>query len=465
MDRMKRYQITTLGCKVNQCESAAIAASLAGCGLAEGSGGDAVDLIVVNTCAVTARAAMQSRQTIRQAVRHHPEALVVATGCYAQIDPETLRAIAGVGLVVGHDFKLDVGAWLAVSARDRSTAPGLLWRANRGQRGFDPLSSAAGEHRTRAFLKIQDGCNTRCSYCVVPLARGPSRSMPVQDVIGHLNQLGRQGFQEVVLTGIHLGAYGADLSPQVHLYALIAKLTALAPVARLRLSSIEPTEIDPRLIDLMAYAASGRMAYAASGRMACAAGGRMADPTGGLCHHLHIPLQSGDDTILKRMGRPYTRAHFAQTVQDIHRALPRAAIGVDVLVGFPGEDENAFNNTFHLIDALPIAYLHVFPYSARPGTVAAGFPDKVPSPVIKARCQRLRRLGEQKRARFYEAQIGTRTVVLIETAHDPASGLALGTSDNYIPVALEGADLKENTLATVELLRASPAGPVFARIV
>ena len=434
MDNLKHYQIYTLGCKVNQCESAAIAASLADRGYTEGTDDAGPDLIVINTCAVTARAAMQSRQTIRQAVRRHPEAFIVATGCYAQIDPDALQAVTGVGLVAGHGYKLAVENWLTCCRAQGATTPALLWETDNGSRRFAPLASAAGEHRTRAFLKIQDGCDTRCSYCIVPLARGRSRSMPLRDVIAHMQRLGRQGFQEVVLTGIHLGAYGADFSPPLQLYDLVAQLAVLKPVTRMRLSSIEPTEIDPRLIRLIS------------------------DPTAGLCHHLHLPLQSGDDTILEQMGRPYTRASFAGAVHTIHQILPRAAIGIDVLVGFPGEDDRAFENTCSLIEELPITYLHVFPYSVRPGTVAAGLRGRVPAPLIKARCQQLRHLGEQKRRLFHESQIGTCTTVLVESVPEQADGPALGTSDNYIPVSMRRSDVQANTLITVELSHLSAGG-------
>lgn len=429
MDRMNRFHMTTLGCKVNQCESASISAALTEAGYQDGRG-QAADVVVINSCAVTARAAMQSRQAVRHAIRVYPEAAIVVTGCYAQIAPETLQAIDGVHVVVGHHFKLDVQQWLACARH----APATLWQKTGGRQVFDPLLSAASERRTRAFLKIQDGCNTHCAYCVVPLARGRSRSMPKNDVIDHLTRLGQQGIQEVVLTGIHIGAYGADFDPPVALADLLSDIEHAAPIARWRLSSIEPTEIDPRILS------------------------QMADPAGGLCPHAHIPLQSGDDTVLRRMGRPYSRAHFAGIVADIHRVMPQAAIGADVLVGFPGEDEAAFANTFSLIEELPLSYLHVFPYSVRPGTVAASFKNKVHSQTIKARCRLLRSLGEKKRTQFHQAQLGSVTKVLVETAHDRKTGLALGTSENYLTVAIAGQGIVENSLMPVRIERQGPQG-------
>ena len=292
------------------------------------------------------------------------------------------------------------------------------------------MCSAVDQHRTRAFLKIQDGCNTRCTYCIVPLARGASRSMPAGDVDGHMRLLADRGVREVVLTGIHLGAWGQDLNPAACLADLLKNLTDSSFVDRIRISSIEPMEINQSIIDLMAH------------------GDR------GICRHMHIPLQSGDDTILKHMGRGYNRKQFAQVAGDIHRNIPRAAIGIDVLVGFPGEDDKAFDNTHELIANLPATYLHVFPYSRRPGTPAADFKGQVPQHIIKQRCQALRRLGEEKRRQFYERQIGTRVKVLVETAKDKRTSLPRGTSDNYLPVTVlteVAGGLKTNNFVDVKI--------------
>jgi threonylcarbamoyladenosine tRNA methylthiotransferase MtaB len=338
---MKRYAITTLGCKVNQCESSALGSLLEASGYRPmESMGDTegnADLIVINTCTVTGKAAMQSRQAIRQAIRSHPKAKMVVTGCYAQTAPQEIEAIEGVEYVVGHADKLGI-ARLLEEAAPTSQGPVLLHRNIHQASCFDPMPSVAPASRTRAFLKIQDGCDAYCSYCIVPHARGRSRSMPVQEAMGHIDHLVKHHHKEIVLTGIHLGAYGKDLLPQTSLFEFIKLILQNKRANRIRLSSIEPTEVDANLIELMAA------------------------PQSPLCPHFHIPLQSGDDTILKRMGRPYSRRIFSQVIQRIRTRLPHAAIGADVLVGFPGEDDHAFKQTYDLIDSLDVTYLHVFPF-------------------------------------------------------------------------------------------------------
>jgi threonylcarbamoyladenosine tRNA methylthiotransferase MtaB len=418
---MKKFTIITLGCKVNQCESAALTGLLESAGCKTGRPGAKNDMVILNTCTVTGKAAMQSRQAIRQAVRNHPGAKIVVTGCYAQTAPHEIQQIDGVDFIVGHSDKLKIPE--LVSCNDTQCAtPALVHHDIMQARCFDPMPSVAPETRTRAFLKIQDGCNAFCTYCIVPHARGRSRSMPPKDVRMHLNRLAQNGFQEVVLTGIHLGAYGKDLEPKTSLNELLASIAENKCIARIRISSIEPTEVDADLINLMA------------------------SPKSLLCPHLHIPLQSGDNAILKRMARPYDSERFCQTIAAIHRNMPFAAIGVDILVGFPGEDEEAFNRTETLIEKLPVSYLHVFPFSPRKGTPAAGFKFKVQESVVKERCSRLRRLGEEKKARFYRANIGRVVNVLIESIQ---SGFARGLSENYLQVVIPGDQHAENSLVSV----------------
>lgn len=435
---MKRYTITTLGCKVNQCESAALGHLLEERGLIPADDTTQPDVVIINTCTVTGRAAMQSRQAVRQAARRNPGAAIVVTGCYAQTAPDEIAAIQDVDMIVGHEDKLAIGTIL-----DQLTlgAPKpVLCHGNISTcRQFAALPSVAAEGRTRAFLKIQDGCNTMCTYCIVPHARGRSRSMPARNVLKHLQRLGVDKFREVVLTGIHLGAYGTDLDPPTSLTHLLKEDLEQRWVNRIRLSSIEPTEIDQGLIDLVA------------------------DSRGGLCPHFHIPLQSGDDGILERMGRPYTRAQFGEIVYSIRKSLPRAAIGADVLVGFPGEDEAAFEQTLSLIKLLPITHLHVFPFSPRKGTPAARYKQKVPERVIKARCNKLRRLGEQKKGDFFRTQIGQPAMVLVETAAEAHTGLPKGLSDNYIPVVLTEGPVDTNVLTEVVIERVTEDLMVLGR--
>jgi threonylcarbamoyladenosine tRNA methylthiotransferase MtaB len=430
MDPMKRYTITTLGCKVNQCESSALGTQLEDSGFQTANSTGKTDLVVINTCTVTGKAAMQSRQAIRQAIRRHPDARIVVTGCYAQTAPDEIKAIDGVEQIVGHADKLDI-ARILETMPPPDKAPNIIRHGIQDTRRFDPMPSVVPETRTRAFLKIQDGCNALCTYCIVPHARGRSRSMPVADVMGHLDQLASADFKEVVLTGIHLGAYGKDLRPGSSLLDLLVLACRRHRTHRLRISSIEPTEIEPGIIQLM---------------------GRTDSP---LCPHFHIPLQSGDNGILRRMGRPYTREQFAATVQTVRERQHYAAIGVDVLVGFPGEDDTAFAQTLSLIETLDITYLHVFPFSPRNGTPAAKFKNPVPDRIVKKRCQRLRKLGQKKKAAFYLANLQRTVEVLIES-YDKEKRISRGMSENYLPMVLPDTRIEENTIVRARVQSIEP---------
>jgi threonylcarbamoyladenosine tRNA methylthiotransferase MtaB len=428
MDPMKRYAITTLGCKVNQCESSALGTLLEACGFQNAASTEETDLVVINTCTVTGKAAMQSRQAIRQAIRRHPDARIVVTGCYAQTAPDEIKAIEGVEYIVGHADKMGIARMLdtKLDAKLKKMAPPdskpqIIRQEIREVRCFDAMPSVAPESRTRAFLKIQDGCDAMCTYCIVPHARGRSRSMPVSDVMGHLNELTKADFKEVVLSGIHLGTYGKDLRPGSSLLDLLALASQCSRIRRLRISSIEPTEIEPGMIRLMG------------------------DTDHPLCPHFHIPLQSGDNGILRRMGRPYTREQFAAKVETIRQQLPQAAIGVDVLVGFPGEDDSAFSQTLSLIESLDITYLHVFPFSPREGTPAARFKNPVPDRVVKKRCRHLRDIGEKKKAAFFMANLGRPVEVLIESC-DEKNRVSKGRSENYLPIVLPDTRVEANTI-------------------
>jgi threonylcarbamoyladenosine tRNA methylthiotransferase MtaB len=280
--------------------------------------------------------------------------------------------------------------------------------------------------RSRPFLKIQDGCDAFCTYCIVPLARGPSRSLPVIDVLESLKALSAAGYQEVVLSGIHLGRYGCDLTPASSLGELLDHIERADLMQRVRLSSIEPLELTDALIQ------------------------RVAGSTR-FCRHFHIPLQSGDDRILQKMKRPYTVEKFRQRVIEIRNQIPDAAIGVDTLIGFPGETDEAFKNTYALIQELPVTYLHVFPFSARPGTPAARYPNRVAPNVIKARCEQMRYLGQTKRTEFFQNFIGKTLEILVESTRNAATGRLKGISSNYIPVLTDADEDQIHKLVTVQL--------------
>ena len=434
-NHLPRFTITTLGCKVNQYESDAIAQQLKDLGYVPAGSDDPADLCIINTCTVTQKASMQSRQAVRQFIRSNPRAQIVITGCYAQTEPEELKKIDGVHHIIGHGDKHNIPD-IILSPKKNFSSPSLIQRNILHERYFKQIPVTVFGNRTRPFLKIQDGCDTFCTYCIVPYARGRSRSMPFESVLKNIHCLKQAGFHEVVLTGVHLGAYGLDLSPQTSLSALIDHIRELNAMDRVRLSSIEPHELTKTIIELIAK-------------------------TEIFCDHFHIPLQSGDDGILERMHRPYTSSLFRDLIVKIKDQMPDAAIGVDILIGFPGETEKAFENTYSLIETLPVTYLHVFPYSSRPGTPASRYPQKVPQKTIKTRCEKMRRLGNEKKRIFYETFMGKTIEILIEGKRDNATGLLKGITSNYIPVHIAGKDDLFNTMVQVNIENIEKNNTVF----
>jgi threonylcarbamoyladenosine tRNA methylthiotransferase MtaB len=423
---MPKFRITTLGCKVNQAESEAVAQDLLSSNWMVNKDGEQADVCIINTCAVTQKASMQSRQAIRQAIRAHPNARILVTGCYAQTSPQEIGEINEVDDIVGRNDKLLIPRMLnsAGSRADGTDCRDGICTESR----FELMPVATSSQRTRPFLKIQDGCDAFCTYCIVPHARGRSRSLPAEYVLDGIKQLANAGYHEVVLTGVHLGVYGRDLLPATNLFQVMTRIAQLNPIERIRLSSVEPLELTEEVIHIVADSDI-------------------------YCRHFHIPLQSGDAGILKKMRRPYTPQFFHDLVIRIHQLMPDAAIGVDTLIGFPGESENAFKKTYQLIENLPVSYLHVFPFSVRPDTAAARLPNKVSPATIKDRCKRMRALGNEKRMKFYRRFVGRTLPFLIETKRDGASGLLRGISSNYLPVLTDGgADLK-NKLVKIAITK------------
>ena len=425
--RKPRYRITTLGCRVNQFESDSIGAELRARGWHPAEKGESADLCIINTCTVTAKAAMQSRQATRHAIREHPGATVVAAGCGVQAEPGTFSKIAGLHYVVGNPAKHRIPGIIAEpDGPRRMEQPQRICPSVMKMRRMPQTMLPAAGGRARPNLKIQDGCGDFCSYCIVPYTRGPSRSLPMRAAMEMIAGLAAQGAREVVLTGIHLGRYGKDLAPRTSLYALLGRIAAEAVVDRVRLSSVEPGELSAEII-------------------------RMAAKEGTICPHFHIPLQSGDPRILEKMKRPYGPGLFAELIRFIHETVPAAAIGVDVLVGFPGEDRQAFANTYELLAALPVAYLHVFPFSPRPQTPAGRLPDQVAPGVIKERCRALRRLSREKSRAFYQGQIGREVTLICENRRDPASGRLKGVSENYLTLLVDAPAAYANRLVRCRL--------------
>lgn len=407
-----RVAVVTLGCKVNQCDTAAIGDLLADRGFVVVPFGSPADCYIVNTCTVTGRADYQSRQLIRRARRADPHAVCVVTGCYAHRHPEMVARIPGVAAVVTNDAKADLPAVVErLLAGEGAPAAEIVARRDSGPGPIFAPEVRNFSGRTRAFLKIQDGCDAFCSYCAVPYARGGSRSLPPEEVLRRITNLGAQGYKEIVLTGIHLGGYGRDLDTPVTLTDLLRRVEAEGTIPRLRLSSIELTEITDDFMDVIREARI-------------------------VCPHLHIPLQSGDDAVLEAMNRHYSGATFCGLVEKLIALRPDMAVGVDVMAGFPGEDEGAFANTLSIIEHLPIAYLHVFPFSRRPGTPAALMDGQVSEEVKKRRVQVLKALGAEKRESFLRRHRGRRLRVLLECVRDRRYGAYRGFSDNYIPVVV-----------------------------
>ena len=429
--------LTTLGCKVNQYESAALAEDLQQKDYFLVPFSCFADVYIINTCTVTAFSDYQARQLIRRAHRANPQAKIIVTGCYAQIAASDIAALEGVALVVGNDQKNTIPELLLSGGTETSR---ILTGDIFQQKEFHsmPLSRFIG--RTRAFLKIQDGCNSFCSYCIVPFARGRSRSMPQQEVLSAVVNFSCQDYREIVLTGIHLGAYGHDLKPPTNLTDMIHRIIDQAGNTRIRLSSIEPGEITDDLLHLF-------------------------NKEDIICPHLHIPLQSGNDKILKLMKRDYDSACYRKLIEKIAATINDVAIGVDVMVGFPSEGEEEFNSSLRLLQDLPVAYLHVFPYSERPQTSAQKIQPKVTESIKRKRAAILRSLGAKKREEFTQRFLGKKLQVLVEKIKDKKTGLMKGFSQNYLPVLIDESDLSALNKVVIVQTQDIHEGKLYGKIV
>jgi len=433
MTDTKRAAITTLGCKLNQYESEQIREQLLRLGYEIVDFDDTADLYVVNSCTVTGRTDRDCRRLARKAKRQNPLSVVVMAGCYAQVSPEELGEIPEIDLILGNDQKVRLQEFLGAAAEPGHSCDLPAYAAG-------TMVDEFAEH-TRAFVKVQEGCDAACTYCVIPRARGRAHSVPADDVLEQCRRLGAAGHPEIVLIGTHLGRYGNDLPGGPDLTGLCRTICAEASVRRLRLSSIEPREVTDELVALVA------------------AGGRSLNAAGKLCRHLHIPLQSGCDTVLKRMNRPYDTRFYARLVGRIHEAQPLTCIGADVMVGFPGETEAEFEQTLQFVADLPLSYLHVFTYSRRPGTPAAAMPHQVDYEVKIARNHALRDLSERKRADFAAMMAGeTLEVVIQERPASAEADAVTGVSDNYLQVRVLGNAPAARRLVAVRIARAVDGG-------
>ncbi|MBW2520672.1 MAG: tRNA (N(6)-L-threonylcarbamoyladenosine(37)-C(2))-methylthiotransferase MtaB [Deltaproteobacteria bacterium] len=418
---MPTVAFVTLGCKTNQFESVAMQEQLKAAGYETVHFEEGADLVIVNTCTVTAATDSQSRNLIRRARRLNNRCRVIVTGCYAQVNPDALAQIPGVSVVIGNDEKHNLANLLATTGSIEKVVVADVRRQKKIC--LPPLTSFSG--RSRAFVQIQNGCDSFCSYCIIPYARGASRSVSLSEVTHQVQALVDAGYPEIVLTGIHIGCYGIDLEPKTNLAHLLHQTLVVTDGCRLRLGSIEPNEISDELIDLIAN-------------------------TKDICPHWHIPLQSGDSNVLKRMGRSYDDQFFYDLIAKIVDRMPTAGIGLDVIAGFPGETDAEFSKTMELIHALPISYLHVFPFSRRPGTPAAKMSGQVPKTLIKARAEALRNLGAEKRSLFAQKFIGRQLQVVVESGR--SLGLLKGIAGNYLDIYFPGTEELSGLTAIVKVV-------------
>ena len=395
-----KYAVITFGCRVNQADSLAIEGDLRARGAVSASPDDA-DVVVVNTCSVTAAADQGARQTIRRIARSNPDVQIVVTGCYATRRPGELRDLPNVVHVVPNQQKDDVSGVLSVH---EPFSTSLRFGGGDGPCGAPLEPGVAG--RTAFTLRVQTGCEERCSYCIIPSTRGRSASRPLPEIVEQIEEVIAAGYKEIVITGVHLGSYGRDLGDGSNLFTLMRRLAAWDAEVLFRVSSLEPMDCTGAIVDLVA--GSPRVAP-----------------------HFHLPLQHGADEVLRRMCRPYTANAYRQLVERIRRLMSHASIGSDIIVGFPGETAAEFDRTESLLRDLPLTHVHVFPYSDRPGTVASTQPDKVDGATIRERGQRLRAIGQELSSRFRRSQAGT-----IRRALTVDDGRAAVT-DNYLKVRLD----------------------------
>lgn len=412
---MQRVALHTLGCKLNYAETSAIGKQFLDRGYQVVDLGEPAEVCVINTCSVTARANRECRQIIRRALRTANNPVVVVTGCYAQLEPEEVASIDGVDLVFGSREKNKI--FEHISTFEKIASPRIFVSDISNADDFGPAWSTEAGSRTRAYLKVQDGCDYNCSFCTIPLARGKSRSLPPETVVAEAEGLVRQGFREIVLTGVNVGDYGRKAGSR--LLDLLHALSGVEGLARLRISSIEPNLLTDEIIRFVAD-----------------------HPM--MCKHFHIPLQSGSDRVLQAMRRRYTTGHYAALISKVRERVPDCGIGVDVIVGFPGETDEQFEETYRFLNGLPVSYLHVFTYSERPNTPAATFAHPVPAAKRAKRNEMMRNLSVKKREAFYRSMVGRKVTVLTET--DVDGDRRFGFTDNYVRVAVPSEGVEHNVL-------------------
>lgn len=429
----KKVAFYTLGCKLNFAETSTISRSFQAQGFEKVDFEEKADIYVINTCSVTDNADKRFKTIVRSALLQNENAFIIAVGCYAQLKPEELASVDGVDLVLGATEKFKVTDYLNDLSKN---SIGEVHSCEIQEVNIFEGSYSIGD-RTRAFLKVQDGCDYKCTYCTIPLARGISRSDSLGNVLINAGEIAEKGIKEIVLTGVNIGDYGkGEFGNKKHEHTfldLIKALDEVSGIARFRISSIEPNLLKNETIDFVASSKK-------------------------FVPHFHIPLQSGSDTLLKLMKRRYAREIYTNRVKQIKRMMPDACIGVDVIVGFPGETDEHFLETYHYLNELPISYLHVFTYSERPNTEAIDLPDPVPMKIRNKRSKMLRGLSVKKRRAFYESQIGKELTVLFEGENK--HGMMYGFTENYVKVQTAYDPLLVNTTHRVILTGIDESGLV-----
>ncbi|MEN9336480.1 MAG: hypothetical protein RLZZ500_1467 [Bacteroidota bacterium] len=433
MEQQKKVAFYTLGCKLNFSETSTISRNFQNEGFDRVDFEDVADIYVINTCSVTDNADKQFKQVVKKALKLNPNAFVAAVGCYAQLKPEELAAVDGVDLVLGATEKFKITDYIHDLSKNDL---GEVHSCEIEEADFYVGSYSIGD-RTRAFLKVQDGCDYKCTYCTIPLARGISRSDTMENVLHNAAEISQQGIKEIVLTGVNIGDYGkGEFGNKKHEHTFLELVQALDQVEgieRLRISSIEPNLLKNETIEFVAQSRT-------------------------FVPHFHIPLQSGSNAILKKMKRRYLRELYTERVAKIREVMPHACIGVDVIVGFPGETDAHFLETYHFLNELDISYLHVFTYSERDNTEAAAMDGVVPNAVRAKRSKMLRGLSVKKRRAFYESQLGTTRTVLFEGENK--EGYIYGFTENYVKVKTPWNPELVNTLHEVQLTHIDEDGGV-----
>ncbi len=434
MNTPKKAAFTTLGCKLNFSETSMISQRVVASGFEKTDFDTKADVYVINTCTVTDNADKKFKQYVKQALKHNPEAMVIAIGCYAQLKPEELADVEGVDMVLGIEEKFNLPHYITEITKKPKAEIHACEVAD--SKAF--FSAYSAGDRTRSFLKIQDGCDYPCTYCTIPLARGKGRNGTVEEIVENARQVAQKGIKEIVITGVNIGTFKDESQGKTRKFIdLIKALDQVEGIERFRISSIEPNLLTDEIIAFVAKSDK-------------------------FVPHFHIPLQSGSNTLLKRMKRRYLRELYAEKVNKIKSLMPDAAIGVDVIVGFPGETDDLFLETYHFLNELDIAYLHVFTYSERPNTEAVLMDGVVPKNIRQKRSKMLRGLSAKKLLAFYQSQLGTRHNVLFEKAEK--NNQMYGFTENYVKVVYPFQSGLVNTIQQVKLLDINPEGTVTARI-